>query len=128
MSKFVQDPNGSGLRLLILQETEGSLFVAQEQALSTNAIKAHVYRMSCALYTCRLCSVHDGTVDHLVRGCSFLSQCEHKKRHDKVAGFIHVHWKLSETQVLWYLNSGGNTTPTKLLKILITNCCGILLY
>ena len=34
------------------------------------------------------------TVDHLIILCSYIAQTEYKKRHDKVAHFIH--WKLAE--------------------------------
>ena len=60
---------------------EGLLFAAQEQALSTNAIKAHIYHSQCSA-RCRLCGGADETIDHLVSCCPVLVQWEYKPRHD----------------------------------------------
>ena len=38
------------------KEMEGFVFAAQEQALSTNSIKAHIYKMPCSP-KCRLCGM-----------------------------------------------------------------------
>jgi len=56
----------------------------QEQAVSTNLIKCIV-----SSPICRLCHSHDESVDHLLSSYSFLVQIQYKKRHDKVAAFIH---------------------------------------
>jgi len=50
----------------------GLVFAAQEQALSTNSIKTHIYKMPCSP-KCRLCGVADEAVDHLISSCSFSS-------------------------------------------------------
>jgi len=67
---------------------EGIIFGAQEQALFTNAIKAHIYRMPYSA-RCWLCGVIDETIDHLVSSCSFLAQREYKKRHNCIASLVH---------------------------------------
>ena len=72
------------------KELEGLIFAAQEQALSTNAIRSSIYMLPSSP-TCRLCGVSDETVDHLTSCCSFLVQREYKKRHDKVASMLHWH-------------------------------------
>ena len=72
---------------------EGIVFVAQEQALSTNSIKDHIYKMPCSP-KCRLCGVADETPDHLISSCSFLFQREYKERHNAIASLIH--WTLSK--------------------------------
>ena len=57
----------------------GSLvFAAQEQALSTNSIKTHIYKMPCSP-KCRLCGVADKAVDHLISSCSFSSNVNIKE-------------------------------------------------
>ena len=63
---------------------EGLVFAAQEQALSINSIKAHIYKMPCSC-KCRLCGVADETVDP----CLFLVQREYKGRHDAIVSLIH---------------------------------------
>ena len=50
---------------------EGLVFAAQEQALSTDSIKAHIYKMPCS-FKCRLCGVADETVNHLISSCFFV--------------------------------------------------------
>ena len=67
---------------------EGTIFAAQEQALSTNAIKANIYKMPCSA-KCRLCGIMDETIDHLVSSCSYLAQKEYKRRHDCIASLVH---------------------------------------
>ena len=47
------------------KELQGLICAAREQALSTNAIKAHIYNLPCSL-KCRLCGIADETVDHLI--------------------------------------------------------------
>jgi len=67
---------------------EGIIFAALEQALSTNAIKAHIYKISCCA-KCHLCGTSDETFDHLVSSCSFLTQREYKSRQDYIALLVH---------------------------------------
>ena len=67
---------------------EGIIFAAQEQVLSTNAIKAHIYKMLCSP-RCRLCRTSDETIDHLISSCAFLAQREYKSRHDRIASLVH---------------------------------------
>ena len=64
------------------------LFTAQEQALSTNAIKAHIYSSQ---YRCQLCGGEDETINQLVSCCSVLVQNEYKPKHDRVV--FHVQAK-----------------------------------
>jgi len=70
---------------------ESLICAAQEQALSTNAIKAQIYNLPCSP-KCRLCGIADETVDHLASSCSYLVQREYKGRHDAIASLIH--WTL----------------------------------
>ena len=67
---------------------EGTIFAAQEQALSTNVIKANIYKMLCST-KCRLCGIMDETIDHLMSSCLYLAQREYKRRHDCVASLVH---------------------------------------
>ena len=50
------------------KETEVMLYVAQEQALRTNSIKAKIEKQPVSS-KCRLCGTKKETVMHLVRGC-----------------------------------------------------------
>ena len=73
------------------KETEGLIVAAQDQALSTNAIKVNVYKQK-GSPMCRLCGLKEETVDHLVSSCSKIAQTDYKGRHDRVAAFLH--WSL----------------------------------
>ena len=68
------------------KELEGLAFAAQEQALSSNSIKAHIYKLPSSSI-CRLCGMVDETVDHLISSYSYF-----KGRHDAIASLIH--WTL----------------------------------
>ena len=63
------------LKGYVTKEMEATVFAAQEQVLSTNAIKVHINRLPCSS-TCRLCGYADETGDHLVSCCSYLVQRE----------------------------------------------------
>ena len=43
--------------------------------------------------SCRVCRKVDESIDYIVRGCSKLTQKEHKIRHDNLGKM--VHWKLA---------------------------------
>ena len=73
------------------KETEGLIVAAQDQALSTNAIKVKIHKQK-GSPMCRLCGVKEETVDHLVSCCSTIAQTDYKGRHDRVATLIH--WSL----------------------------------
>jgi len=104
----------------LTKEMEGLIFAAQEQALSTNAIKAHIYRTSCSA-RCRLCGSFDETIDHLVSCCTVLAQREYKSRHDNVAS--HVHWMLAKhagfpVQDNWWKHSPSRVCENGSYKLL----------
>ena len=72
-------------------ETEGLIVAAQNQALSTNVIKAKIFQLGSSPM-CRLCGAKEETVDHLVSCCETITQTDYKGRHDRVATLIH--WSL----------------------------------
>eukprot|EP00112_Aurelia_sp_Birch-Aquarium-sp1_P003300 Seg1367.7 transcript_id=Seg1367.7/GoldUCD/mRNA.D3Y31 product="Retrovirus-related Pol polyprotein from type-1 retrotransposable element R2" pseudo=true protein_id=Seg1367.7/GoldUCD/D3Y31 len=81
------------------RETESLILAAQEQALNTNSIKARIYRLQ-ENDKCRLCGAAVENVTHIISGCKKLAQKEYKRRHDKVASFIH--WLLCKKYDLKY--------------------------
>ena len=95
------------------KELEGLICAAQEQALSTNAIKAHIYNLPCSP-KCRLCGIADETVDHLVSSCSYLVQREYKGRHDAIASLIH--WTLLKQAGCQVCSLWWRHTPTTVWK------------
>jgi len=98
---------------------ESPVFAAQEQAVSTNAIKAHIYRSQ----SCRLCGLADETIDHLVSCCPVLAQREYKPRHDHVAS--HVDWLLANKLAFLCQMFGGNALCHKFVKTILVSCSRI---
>jgi len=70
------------------KETEGFIFAAQEQAVTTNIMKRRIFHLDVSPL-CRLCGAADETINHLINSCSYIAQTAYKKRHDLVAKFIH---------------------------------------
>ena len=105
----------------LTKEMEGLVFAAQEQALSTNAVKAHIYKTPYSA-RCWLCGSFDETiVDHLVSCCSFLAQKEYKSWHDRVAS--RVHWMLAKqagfpVQDLWWKHCPPQVCKNNVCKLL----------
>ena len=101
-------------------ETEALIFAAQEQALSTNAVKFNIDKTKNSPL-CRLCGEKSESVSHLVCGCKVLSQKEYKRRHDSIARI--VHWKLCERYDLrrvdkWYEHHPEGAIESETVKIL----------
>ena len=65
------------------RETESLIFVAQEQALRTNAIKAGIDKQNISP-ACRMCGYASEGVTHITSTCQKLAQTRYKRRHDKV--------------------------------------------
>ena len=63
------------------RETESLLFVAQNNAIRTNYIKAGIDKTQ-QNSRCRLCGDRDETINHIISECSKLAQKEYKTRHD----------------------------------------------
>jgi hypothetical protein len=92
------------------KSTEAYIFAAQEQALSTNSMRAKVYREvddngEAVSALCRVCKAKTETVAHIAGGCEPLMQGPGTKRHDRVG--TRVHWELCrkygvECSARWY--------------------------
>jgi len=95
------------------KELEGLIFAAQEQAISTNVMKSRIYRLP-SPPNCCLCGISDETVDHLTSCCLFLVQREYKKRHDRIASF--VHWHLMKINGFTVCDVWWNHQPCDIVK------------
>ena len=65
------------------RETESLIVAAQNQSIRTNLAKAKIDKSQKDML-CRLCKISDGSIDHVVSGCSKLAQKEYKRRHDNL--------------------------------------------
>ena len=87
------------------RETESLIVATQNQSIRTNLVKAKIDKKSQGDSLCRVCRKVDERIDHIVSGCSKLSQKEDKRRHDNLGKI--VHWKLTrkgnfESGDKWY--------------------------
>ena len=103
------------------KETESTIVAAQDQAISTNSIRKHVFGEDVSPQ-CRLCGKFEETIAHIVSECPKLAQAEYKKwRHDQVARIIH--WKLCEK---WGFERGETWYKHIPEKVLESDSCKIL--
>ena len=75
---------------------------------------------------CRMCSIENETVSHIVSQCKMLAQKEYEKRHDNVGRYIH--WKLCEKYGFQGAQSGTSMIQMELLRTKSTRFCGILQF
>ena len=102
------------------KETEGMIFAAQERALRTNAIK-HSIDKTIESPLCRKCKSAPESVQHIINGCTPLTQTEYKARHDKVAN--RLHWELCKANGLehaerWYEHVPQSCQENENMKLL----------
>ena len=75
-----------GFRMETGRETESLIVAAQNQSIRTNLVKAK--NAKCQRDSlCRVCRKVDESIDHIVSGCSKLTQKEYKRRHDNLRKF-----------------------------------------
>ena len=70
------------------RETGSLIVTAQNQSIRTNLVQAK-FDKSQNNTLCRLCKKADESIDHVVSGCSKLSQKEYKRRHNKLNKIVH---------------------------------------
>jgi len=103
-------------------ETESTIVVAQDQAISTNYFMNTILKEEIES-KCWLCKQHV-TIDHLSSGCPILAKNEYLMRHDKVC--THLHYSIRkalgiETTDKWYTH----TCPSQCVNREMSQCCGI---
>ena len=69
------------------RETENLIVAAQNQSIRTNLVKAKIVK-SQGDSSHTVCIKVDESIDHIVRGCSKLSQKEYKRRHDNLGKIV----------------------------------------
>ena len=74
-------------------ETESTIVVAQDQAISTNYFKNKILKEETES-KCRLCKQHEETIDHVTSGCPILAKNEYLMRHDEVC--THLHYSIMQ--------------------------------
>ena len=102
------------------RETESLIVAPQNHSMRTNLVKARTDK-SQGDSLCRVCRKVDGSIYHLVSGCSKLAQKEYKRRHDNLGKV--VHWKLArkcnfEAGDKWYEHEPESVLENKDYKIL----------
>ena len=102
------------------KETEGMICAAQEQALRTNSIKYSIDK-TVDSPLCRKCKLSTESVQHIISGCTPLTQSEYKTRHDKVAS--RLHWEVCKEHGLehapkWYEHVPQRCQENEKVKVL----------
>ena len=95
------------------RETESLLIAAQDNAISTNHIKARIDKTQ-QNSKCRLCGDRDETINHIISECSKLAQREYKTRHDWVGKVIH--WEMCKKFKFDHTNKWYMHNPAPVLE------------
>lgn len=102
------------------KETEGMICAAQEQALRTNSVKFSIDK-TVDSPICRKCKSATESVQHIISGCTPLTQTEYKLRHDRVA--CRLHWEVCreyglEHAARWYEHIPHSCQENESVKLL----------
>ena len=101
--------------------TEAEIFAAQDQATRTNWIKAAIEKEDEVTEKCRICNQHNESVEHILNGCTKLSNGDYKHRHDRVAAALH--WGMCKdygfpAESKWYNHYAEKVLENENYKIL----------
>ena len=69
--------------------TESAICAIQEQAVTTNYIKKHIFHTEDS-DICRACRKEKETIHHIISSCESLAPTKYLERHDNVCKYIHV--------------------------------------
>ena len=83
------------------RETESLIVAAQNQSINKSIVQAKIDKRQ-RDFLCRVCRKADEGIDHIVNGCSKLTQKEYMRRHDNLGK--NVHCKLAKK---CYFEAGG---------------------
>ena len=72
--------------------TESLIMAPQNQSIRSNLVKGKIDKGQ-GDSLCRVCRKVDESIDHIVSGCSKVTQKQYKRRHDNLGNI--VHWKLA---------------------------------
>lgn len=101
--------------------TESSICAIQEQAITTNYIKKHVFKTE-ESDTCRVCRKEKETIHHIISGCEALAPTKYLERHDNVCKYIHMllmkEYGISDRLTPWYQHQPKAVEETETVKIL----------
>ena len=106
------------------KETKGMIMAAQSQSPRTNAIKARIDK-SRGDAKCRMCNEKEGTIHHIVSGCSNLAQKEYKCRHDCVGRALHwdiIRQRGFEVSDKWYQHQPESVIENEQFQSIIGFC------
>jgi len=63
----------------------------QDQVLSMRVYQVKIMKLGVPALTCRLCSRHEETIQHLLAGCPVLAPSSYMNRHSMVAQALHCY-------------------------------------
>ena len=95
------------------KETESILVPAQNNAISTNHIKASTYKTQ-QISKCRLCGDRNGTINHIISECRKLAKKEYNTIHES-EGKV-VYWELCKKFKFDHMNKWYMHNPESVLE------------
>ena len=69
--------------------TESSICAIQEQAITTNYIKKHIFHYE-ESDICRACRKEKETIHHVISSCEVLAPTKYLERHDNICKYVHL--------------------------------------
>ena len=101
--------------------TEASICAIQEQAISTNYIRRHIFKMEISDQY-RVCHMEKLIIQHVISGCIALTPTKYLQRHDNVCKYIHALLLLDRgiinNKVRWYDHQPRAVKENESTKIL----------
>lgn len=101
--------------------TEATICAIQEQAITTNYIRKHIFKMDIS-DQCRVCRMEKETIHHVISGCIALAPTKYLQRHDNVCKYIHALLLLDRgiinNKVRWYDHQPRAVEENESTKIL----------
>ena len=96
------------------KETEGLIFITQEQALRARWIRKNIDDQEVS-EKCRMYGKRDESITHLIAQCKKLTQKEYKQRHNSIARILHF-FKVGKFK--WYNHKPASAVENDRVEIL----------
>jgi hypothetical protein len=104
-------------------ETEGFVIAIQDRVIRTKNYERHILKMA-TVDKCRKCGMSGESIEHIMCGCSALSNSAYLGRHNQMAKLIHQQLGKKLGMLDKDTPRTINTTETQLLKTRIIYCIG----
>ena len=101
--------------------TESTISAIQEQAITTNYIKKHIFKSETS-DLCRVCRTAKETIFHVISSCEALAPTKYLQRHDNLCKYVHIlllkEYGFVNKITPWYQHQPKNVEENDKAKIL----------